>query len=196
MSQLEQKKHLSKAERKPPSANCSTPDLIVVAEVSAAKGLKGEVKLQTFTAAPLGIQDYPLYTCGGEPLTLVRAYSYKGLVVALFAELTDRAAASNLVGQKIYTLRSEFPQVGETEFYVADLLGFTLMCEGEVVGRLLAVHNFGAGDLLEITPGADEISGAEPLKESFMIPFTQELAPSVKLKEHIIELSPLYRAYL
>jgi 16S rRNA processing protein RimM len=121
--------------------------------VVAAHGIKGEVKVKTFTESPEGLVAYgPLTTETGRALEVSALRPVKaGEAVVRFAGISDRNAAERLKGQSLYVPRSALPQPEEGEFYLTDLVG--LRAEdpaGKALGSVKAVHNFGAGDVLEI----------------------------------------------
>lgn len=151
---------------------------VCVAQIGAAHGVRGEVRLWTYTQDALAVLDYgPLETEDGKrtiEITHVRA-AQKHLV-ARIAGIDDRDAAETLRNTKLYVARDKLPPVEDDEtFYHADLIGLTAVTEGgAALGTVSAVHNFGAGDILEITPPGDG--------DSLLIPFTTEAVPAVDLK--------------
>ena len=126
---------------------------VLLGVVIAAHGIKGEVKVKTFTESPDGLGAYgPLTTEAGRALELAALRSGKaGEAVVRFAGISDRNAAELLKGQSLYVPRSVLPQTSEREFYLADLIGLRAEdAAGQQLGIVKAVHNFGAGDVLEI----------------------------------------------
>ncbi|MFN3512247.1 MAG: ribosome maturation factor RimM [Phenylobacterium sp.] len=151
--------------------------LLFVAQVGAAHGVRGEVKITTFTAEPMAVADYRdlLRQDGSPALTIVSARPTKGGVIARLKGVDDRNAAEALRGLKLFIPRSILPEPEEDEFYLADLIGLSVETpEGEALGMVKAVQDFGAGDLLEIQPKA----GA-----SWWLPFTREAVPEVRIAE-------------
>jgi 16S rRNA processing protein RimM len=151
--------------------------MVCVAQVGTAHGVRGAVKLRTFTEDPAGVAAYgPLFDERGRELFSVEVlHRVKGGVVARIPGLDSREAADALRGQLLYVPRSLLPEPeDEEEFYHEDLVGLAAFDPGgEALGRVVAVHNFGAGDLLEVrAPGA----------ESVMVPFTREAVPEVDVK--------------
>lgn len=118
------------------------PDEIVLAAVAGAHGIAGEVKLKIFA------DDLAAFTTFNQgALTLV---SLRG-VIARFAEVRDRTAAEALRGTVLTVPRAALPPLGEGEYYHADLIGLAVVStDGEAIGRVVAVENFGAGDVIEI----------------------------------------------
>ncbi len=155
--------------------------LIFVARVAGAFGVKGEMRLTTFTADPLAVVDYKtlLGEDGAPALSLAGGRAAKGGVVARAAEVQTRDQAEALRGLKLYIRRDSLPPPeDEDEFYVTDLIGLDVVgVDGEALGRVRSVHDFGAGDLLEIEPKAGP---------SWWLPFTREAVPEVRLAERVI----------
>jgi 16S rRNA processing protein RimM len=125
-------------------------DQVALAAIAGAHGISGEVRLKLFAESLDSLKRHKAVRVGERPLTLA---SLKGdrTPIARFAEISDRSAAEALRGQLVTVPRSELPPLEEGEYYHADLIG--LPCEtaaGEPLGRVVAVEDFGAGDLLEI----------------------------------------------
>ena len=126
---------------------------VLLGVVTSAHGIKGEVKVKTFTESPEGLGDYgPLTTDAGRVLEVAALRPNKAdEAVVRFSGISDRNAAERLKGQSLYVPRSALPPPEEGEFYLTDLIG--LRAEdpaGAALGTVKAVHNFGAGDVLEI----------------------------------------------
>lgn len=151
-------------------------DRVCVGAIAGAFGVKGEVRLKSFCATPEAIADYaPLWSEEGDrsyAVTLMRAIP-DGLAARL-SGVTTREAAEALKGQRLYADRARLPALADEEFYHADLIGMEVFDGGGTrLGRVRAVLNHGAGDLLEIdAPG---------LKETVLVPFTREAVPTVDI---------------
>src|SRR5687768_15039145 len=144
-------------------------DLIQVGRVAGAFGVRGEVRITSFTAEPAALLDYNtlLREDGSPGLTLSAGRPVKGGVVARAAEVSTREQAEALRGLKLYIARAALPPPDEDEFYVTDLIGLAVVtADGAPLGTVKAVQDFGAGDLLEITPPE-----AGP---TWYLPFTRE----------------------
>lgn len=151
--------------------------LILVARVAGAFGVRGEVRITTFTADPLSLQDYGLLLRqdGSPGLTLSQARVSKGGVVARAREVETREQAEALRGLRLFIARDRLPEPEEDEFYLADLIGLSVASpEGEAMGTVKSVHDFGAGDLIEVQPEAGP---------SWWLPFTRENVPEVLIAE-------------
>ena len=151
-------------------------DLICVAAIAGAFGVKGEVRLKSFTADPLAIGEYaPLTTEDGSRTFDVALAGQlpNGLLVRLSGANTKEEADA-LKGVKLFVPRDRLPTLPDDEYYHADLIGLTVLdTGGTTLGRVKAVLNHGAGDILEVqVPGASE---------TVLLPFTLEAVPTVDL---------------
>jgi 16S rRNA processing protein RimM len=162
-----------------------SPNLLQVGRVAGAFGVKGEVRITSFTAEPMALVDYKslLREDGAPALTLTSGRPAKGGVVVRAAEVQTREQAEALRGLKLYIPRDVLPAPEEDEFYVADLVGLSVVTpDGEALGEVKSVHDFGAGDLLEIQPA----QGA-----SWWLPFTREAVPEVRLADReVVAVKP------
>lgn len=155
--------------------------LIEVGRVAGAFGVRGEVRITTFTEDPLALLRYrALKRADGSPgLTLTGGRAAKGGIVARAKEVATREEAEALRGLKLFIAREALPAPDEDEFYLADLIGMEARApDGETVGRIRAVQNFGAGDLLEIAPAAGG--------PTWWLPFTREAAPEVNVADGFV----------
>ncbi|MGJ5133618.1 ribosome maturation factor RimM [Bradyrhizobium oligotrophicum] len=149
--------------------------LICVARIGAAHGVRGEVRLWTFTEDPLAVLHYgPLTTKdGSRSFEVAKAREAKDHLVAAIKGVTDRNAAERLNGLELYVPRDRLPETADDEYYHADLIGLAAeTADGAQLGRVLAIHNFGAGDIIEIAP---------PSGSTLMLPFTNAVVPTVDL---------------
>ncbi|MDH4987289.1 ribosome maturation factor RimM [Aminobacter anthyllidis] len=146
---------------------------IQMAVIGAAHGIKGELRVKTFTGDPLALADYgPLYAKDGRAFEIAAIRPANEVVVVRFKGVADRNAAEALTGTELFVDRSALPDDGdEGEFYHADLVGLAVRDEnGEPVGKVFAVQNYGGGDILEI-----QYQG----RKGVLIPFTQAAVPVV-----------------
>jgi 16S rRNA processing protein RimM len=128
---------------------------ICLGQIGAPHGVRGEVRLRSFTANPDAITDYgPLETEDGSVVQIESLRPAKDHFVARLAGISDRDAAERLTNAKLYVLRARLPAPESAdEFYHADLIGLAAVDrDGSGIGTVIAVHNFGAGDLLEVQP--------------------------------------------
>jgi 16S rRNA processing protein RimM len=152
-----------------------SPSQICVARIGAAHGVRGAVKLWTFTEDPLAVKAYgPLVTKdGARQFEVTHAREAKGHLVATLKGIGTREEAERLNGVELYIARDKLPATDENEYYHADLIGLAAVTPAnEPLGRVIAIHNFGAGDLIEIAPA----HGA-----TMLLPFTNAVVPSVDL---------------
>ncbi len=152
-------------------------DLIQVGRVAGAFGVRGELRLTSFTADPLALIEYrSLLREDGQPaLTITSGRATKGSVVVWTDEAQTRDQAEALRGLKLYIRRADLPAPDEDEFYVTDLIGLSVeTAEGEPLGRVKAIQDFGAGDLLEIQP---------PTGPTWYLPFTRAAVTEVRISE-------------
>ncbi len=155
-------------------------NLILVGRVAGAFGVKGEVRITSFTAEPAALVDYKtlLREDGSPGLTLAGGRAAKGGVVVRAKEVETREQAEALRGLRLYIPRAVLPEPDEDEFYIADLVGMEVRSlEGDVLGRVKSVRDFGAGDLLEVLP---------PAGESWWLPFTKDAVPEVRMAEGVL----------
>jgi 16S rRNA processing protein RimM len=155
--------------------------LIEVGRIAGAFGVRGEIRITTFTEDPMALLRYRVLTrADGSPaLTLTHARPAKGGIVCRAREIETREQAEAARGLRLHIDRDSLPPPEEDEFYLADLIGLEARDEaGAVVGRIRAVENFGAGDLLEITPSAGG--------PTWWLPFTREAAPKVSIAEGFV----------
>lgn len=149
---------------------------ICVGAITGAFGVAGEVRLKSFCADPAAIADYgPLYTKdGARSFTVKLTRPVAGGLGARVSGVKTKEEADALRGTELYVDRSRLPQLPDDEFYHSDLMGLLVLDTGGVeLGRVIAVHNHGAGDILEISgPG---------LKQALMLPFTMAAVPTVDL---------------
>lgn len=159
-------------------------DRIVVGKITGAFGVKGEVRIKSFCATPEDIADYkPLSTEDGTEYTLTLTRPVKGGFAGRLSGIKFKDQADALRGKELYADRSQLPALPDDEFYYTDLIGLdALDTGGEVLGKVAAVDNHGAGDILEIR-GAG-------LKSALLLPFTREVVPTVDLAAGRIIVDP------
>ena len=148
---------------------------ICVARIGAAHGVRGTVKLWTFTEDPLAVKRYgPLATKDGARwFEVTHAREAKGHLVATLKGIATREDAERLNGLELYIAREKLPATDADEYYHADLIGLAAVnAADEPIGRVVAIHNFGAGDIIEIAP---------PHGATMLLPFTNAVVPTVDL---------------
>ena len=150
-----------------------TAQKICVAKIGAPHGVHGAVKLWTFTEDPFAIKRYgPLSTGDGtRQFEIATAREAKGHLVATLKGVTTRDEAERLNGLELYVAREKLPATEDDEYYHADLIGLAAVATGgEPLGKVIAIHNFGAGDIIEIAP---------PSGATMLLPFTNAVVPTV-----------------
>ncbi len=160
--------------------------LLLLGRFGAPHGVRGEIRLQSFTSDPLAIAGYDGLTdkSGTRNFKLLSVRPQgKDMLVAKVEGVDDRAGAEALNGVELYLPRERLPAPEEDEFYIADLIGLRAETrEGAEIGVIVAVRNFGAGDLLEIAPA----QGGETL----LLPFTKATTPLIDVKAARIVVVP------
>jgi 16S rRNA processing protein RimM len=127
------------------------PDRVILAAVAGAHGVGGEVRLKLFAESIDSLKVHKRLFVGERALTLKSVKPGGKAAIARFAEIADRAAAEALRGTTLSVPRDELPPLAEGEYYHADLIGLACVdADGGALGSVVAVENFGAGDLLEI----------------------------------------------
>ena len=153
----------------------TAPAQVCVARIGAAHGVRGAVKLWTFTEDPFAVKRYgPLSTKdGARQFEIASAREGNGHLVAQLKGITTRDEAERLNGLELYVTREKLPATDEDEYYHADLIGLAAVTTAEeTLGRVIAIHNFGAGDILEIAP---------PQGATMLLPFTNAVVPTVDI---------------
>jgi 16S rRNA processing protein RimM len=157
---------------------------ICVARIGAPHGVRGQVRLWTFTEDPFAVCDYgPLATKDGKrSFEVDDVREAKGHLVATLKGVASREDAERLNGVELFVARDALPDTEDDEYYHADLIGLAAVnAAGDSIGRVVGIHNFGAGDIIEIAP----LEGA-----TLLLPFTNAVVPTVDIKagKVVIEL--------
>lgn len=167
-------------------AASSEDPLILVGRVAGGFGVRGEVRISTYTEDPMSIAAFKtLKRQDGSPaLTITSARKTKDGVVCRCPGVETKEAADALRGLRLYVPRSALPEPEEDEFYLTDLVGLTVrhIQTDALLGRVKSVQNFGAGDILEIIP---DLGGP-----TWYLPFTRAAVPEVKIGEGLILADP------
>jgi 16S rRNA processing protein RimM len=154
------------------------PARIIVGQIGQAHGLRGEVKLASFTEEPSDIARYgTLETEDGRTLNITSSRPQKGGLIVRFEGIDDRSKAEGLRGLKLYVGREQLPPLEKNNYYHADLIGLEARAGGEVLGQVAGIVNFGAGDILEVRRARSA--------DTLLIPFT---GAEVDLAARVIEV--------
>ncbi|MFB9266278.1 ribosome maturation factor RimM [Bradyrhizobium erythrophlei] len=148
---------------------------VCVARIGAAHGVRGAVRLWTFTEDPLAVKDYgPLMTKdGARQFEVTHVREAKDHLVVTLKGVATRDDAERLNGLELYVPRERLPATDDDEYYHADLIGLAAVTTAEQpLGKVIAIHNFGAGDIIEIAP---------PQGATMLLPFTNAVVPTVDL---------------
>ena len=165
----------------PPRA---TSDRVCVAQIGGAHGVRGDVRVKSFTQDPASVTQYgSLEGEHGERFDIVAARPTNDALIVRFKGIDDRNAAETLRQVKLYVARDKLGGTDEDEFFHADLIGLAAVTtDGTALGTVTAVPNYGAGDLLEIAP-----PDGSP---SILLPFTKAVAPKIDIAAGVITLDP------
>jgi 16S rRNA processing protein RimM len=146
-------------------------DQVLVGVIVGAHGIKGEVKLKSFTSEPLSIGRYgPLQSASGQKFEITKLKAAKDGFIASFKGVVDRNEAETLKGIELFVSREKLPKLKDHETYAHDLMGLDVFIEGgNKLGKLVGMPNYGAGDLLEVA--------VEGNTETVLIPFTSSFVP-------------------
>ena len=166
--------------------------LVVMARIGRAHGLRGEVRATSFAADPLGLGDYgPLTDGHGRSFTIAAIRPQGGAhpdgVVIRLKGVDNRDAAEALNGVELKLPRERLPAPDEEEFYHADLIGLAARDPaGATLGTVTAVHDFGAGDMLELRLASGKPVGGR----SVMIPFSRAAVPELAIAAGFLTVDP------
>ena len=152
--------------------------LVLVGQVGGAFGVRGEVRITSFTDDPLALVGYsPLLRADGSVgLTLTGGRPDKKGIVARAKEIATEEQADVLRGLKLYVPRERLPEPDEDEFYLTDLVNLEVrLGSGEVLGKVKSVPNFGAGDILEIAPAGGG--------QTWYLPFSKAAVPELHIAD-------------
>ncbi|WP_350335610.1 ribosome maturation factor RimM [Coralliovum pocilloporae] len=158
-------------------------NLLCLGVIGAAHGIKGEVRVKSFTSDPLELGSYGPLSTDGKPavLEVETIRPSKGVVVVRFKGIRDRNAAEALNRLQLFVDRSALPEAeDDDEFYHADLIGLSAVSvDGQALGTVSGLFDFGAGDLVEITSGSGKTT---------LLPFTMAVVPAISLDEGVVTI--------
>lgn len=162
---------------------------ILVAKILTAHGVKGFVKLRCFLEDPRDIIDYdPITDESGRTYKITLKNPIKGDWVAAIDGVVDRTAAEKLRGRELFITRDQLPDLADGELYLDDMIGLHARNNmGEIVGEVIAIQNFGAGDLIEILPPHGG--------KSFYVPMVEPYLGAIDFEQGIVEITD-YEAFM
>ena len=157
-------------------------DMVLVGAITGAHGIRGEVKLKSFTEDPSAIASYsPLETAKGAKIEVVKVRPQKEGLLAILKGVTDRSAAEALRGTELFVPRERLPEPGEDEVYVHDLIGLPVhLADGSRLGEIVGVADYGAGDLIDVK--------VEGRKDTVLIPFADQYVREADGEKIVVEL--------
>ena len=164
--------------------------LVCLGVISASRGLKGEVRIKSFTEDPDAISAYgPLCDKSGEQMFDFKVIGLaKGQFIARIKGVNDRSAADALRGTELYIKSDALPAPDEDEFYHRDLIGMVAkQISGETVGTIRGVDDYGAGTLLVIETAQER----DDLDANVLVPFTRESVPTVDITAGVVVIDPM-----
>jgi 16S rRNA processing protein RimM len=160
-------------------------DRILLGVVAAPHGIRGLVRIKSFTEDPMALTSYgPLSDETGKKTYRVETLSTaRGAVLARIEGVADRTAAEAIRGLRLFIERERLPETGEREWYEADLIGLAAVGrDGRDWGKVLAFHDFGAGPVMEVSGGSSAMT--------VMLPFTDEAVPEIDLEGGKVVVEP------
>lgn len=129
-------------------------NLIHVATILGAHGIKGEVKVKSLTSVPKAFAGFgPLAARDGRMFEVLKSKQAKDHFICVLSNVTDRNAAEALRGTELFVGREKLPDLKEGEVYLSDVQGKAAVTEGKSLGRIIGFQNFGAGELMELDGG-------------------------------------------
>lgn len=159
-------------------------DLVLLGIIGAPRGIKGDIRIKSFTEAPADIVAYgPLWSADATRTFAIRVIGeVKGQVIARIDGVNDRNAAEALKGVKLYVPRAALPPAEDEDYYYVDLIGLRAEAtDGTFLGEVRAVFDHGAGDVLEI------VGGPHP---GLVVPFTKDTVPEVDIRAGKLVVAP------
>lgn len=156
----------------------ASPKRLLMGRIGAAHGIKGEVRVTSFTEEPLALASYGPMTTNrpGLVIEIETARATTNVLVARLKGVTDRTAAEKLNGVELYVERDRLPPPADDDFYHADLIGLEArLGDGTVLGEVIAIPNYGASDLIEVRNARTG--------DTFLYPFTRAVVPEVHIAD-------------
>lgn len=161
---------------------------ILVAEILGSKGLRGEVRIKSYTENPLDIERYSLVDNLGVSYKIESAYVYKNTVIAKLSGINTKQETESITGKKLYICRESLPNLTDNDFYIVDLINAVVLdLQNNNVGKVVEAYNFGAGDILEIKTVNNKM---------FMMPFNEETINFIDINNKKIVISDSYKEYM
>lgn len=164
---------------------------VLMGVIGAAHGIKGQCRVKSYTADPAALGDYgTLYAQDGRAFDITDIRMAKNAVVVTFDQVKDRNDAEALNGTELFIGRAQLPDdaLDEDEFYIEDLIGMDVLdADGTAIGAVMAVPNFGAGDMIEVAL-LNSAGGVSSKTELY--PFTKAVVPVIDMERRAVTLVP------
>jgi 16S rRNA processing protein RimM len=163
---------------------------VCIGVIAGAHGVRGQVRVKSFTAEPQDVTAYGPVTdaSGARQFDLRITGAARGMMLAKIDGVGDRDAADMLRGTELYVDRERLPDPDEDEFYYADLIGLDVVStDGKALGTVRAMHNFGAGDMIELENGSGKTE---------LLPFTAAVVASVDLAAGVVTIDPPHEIFV
>ena len=157
-------------------------DMVLVGAITGAHGIRGEVKLRSFTADPAAIASYsPLETAKGTKVEIAKLRPQKDGFIAILRGVADRNAAEALRGTELFVPREQLPEPEDDEVYVHDLIGLAVhLADGSRLGEIVDVVDYGAGDLIDVR--------IEGRRDTVLIPFADQYVLAAEEDRIVVDL--------
>ena len=159
-----------------------TDTKILLAQIGGAHGVKGEVRVKPFGDPDMLDQYGKLEAEDGRKFKIKRMRPQKNMLVVKFEGVNSREEAEVLNRLELFVDRAKLPDPDEGEFYVSDLIGMSILIDGEIIGTVKDVPNFGAGDMIEIEPKSGSAT--------YYVPFTEEVVPEIDFENGTVRVVP------
>ena len=132
-----------------------TSKMILVGKIVAPQGIRGDVRIQTFSEKPTDFQKFQIHSTkfNESEFRFIRAVPNSSVIIAHISGIDDRNAAETLRGVELYINRDSLPELSSDEYYQSDLIGFNVVRDGKTIGTVAGFQNFGAGDIIELENG-------------------------------------------
>ena len=135
--------------------SANTHDKILVGKIVAPQGIRGDVRIQTYSESPADFKDFKVQSSKFKEndFKFIRVIPNSTVIIAHITGVDDRNTAETLRGTELYIERSALPELRNNEYYQADLIGFSVVRDGKKIGTVAGFQNFGAGDIIELDNG-------------------------------------------
>lgn len=164
--------------------------MINMGRIGAAHGIKGSLRIKSYTENPTDLGQYgPLSDEKGNIYTIKNIRPQKTMVIVRFKEVTSRDMAETLNGTELFVAQSSLPDTLDSEeFYIKDMIGMDILDQDDsLIGTIIDIPNFGAGDLLEIAPKLEQGGFSDA---TYYLAFTKTNVPHIDFEKHFVKIDP------